>query len=840
MESMRPTLPGESTSSPRLPNAFVGRQAELAELASELARHRLVTISGTGGVGKTRLAMETVRQIASEFPDGVFVVRLAAIRDATGAIGEIAQSMHVSAAAEQLESEIRSILKRGRHLLALDNLEHLDLKEMIEVLLAECPGLTILATSRRPLRIDGEYVLRLDPFQIGRLASADAAALRMEPAVDLFCRRASEAPRPVVMIDQHLPQIAEICRRVDGLPLAIELVVGWMRLLNPAELLAYLDRVLPRLRGAAIDDDERHQTMASTIQWSYDLLSDDEQRLFRRLSGFAGGFTIDMARRMAAGHSGLARYPFCDGFNWPFDHPGYEDGDPTISGDYQVYPELELAPIALDVIDGLHSLEEVGLLQRIDSGGTESRYDLLELIREFGHDQLAINNEIERVAHLHAAIVLAIVEIWHEGVFIPAQRRWNHAEINRELPNLRQALGWSIGHGVDSVEMAQRLTGSTWMFWHSRGLVTEGRRWTEASYAMGRATWSQNMKMSALGFLCWIQGDDDRAEEVLVEAVARAGKAGFLLAQASGYLYLALVAWRRNPGDLAAMQAHLTRSLELYSSVDDAVGLGICTLMTGIVDRLQGEPARALERFEKSQIYFAVQEFEWGITSAIYYAGDATLELATKEPGKFPEALRLLDDALQGYSDHGDWWGMGGVIGGIATAATHLGDQELAARLFGLSTALLGIVGAYLPPANLEFYQAIADHLRGQMGDERFMIAYQQGMAIPASEALTEGEQALSALRLRLTQLAQLLPVPLPKLMDAQKRMVQQLVDGNPPKRIAELTGRTLASVYQMLKRICKRWGITTWEEIAPLAIARGYATPAPRNDRPARQGWSQ
>lgn len=844
MDSMRLTPLASQPSSTLLPNAFVGRRSELAQLASALQRHRLVTISGTGGVGKTRLAEETTGQAVALFPDAVHFVRLAAISDEAGAIQEIARSMQISGAAEQLGGDIRAALQRGRQLLTLDNLEHLDLRDLIASLLGHCPRLTILTTSRRPLRIDGEYVLGLNPFQLDGIGSTDAAALRQEPAIELFCRRASEAPRPVRILDRQLPQVAEICRRVDGLPLAIELVVSWMRLLNPDELLAHLDRVLPRLRGVSIDDDARHQTMARTIQWSYDLLSSDEQRLFRRLSAFAGGFTIDMASRMAAGHPGVARYPFCDGFDRAFQHPGYHGGDPTVSGGAPFYPELALDPIDIDVIDTLKSLEETNLIQRVSSAGKESRYDLLGLFREFGRDQLAINGELAATCHLHAAIVLAFVEIWHEGVFVPDFRIWSHAEINQELPNLRQALGWSIergeagfGHGV---EIAQRLTGSTWMVWQSRGLVTEGRRWTEASYRFDHSTWSKDMKMSALGFLCWIQGDDERAEAVLLEAVERAGAASYVAAQASGYLYLALVEWRRGADHVTRMKAHLAHSLELYHTVDDPVGLGICTLLTGIVDRLEGELPRALERYAKAQIYFGIQQFEWGLTSAVYYAADATLELATNDPERFPEALKLFGDALQGYFAHGDWWGLGGVAGGIATAATYLGDQELAARLFGYSTALLGIVGAFLPPANLEFYQAIADYLRGQMGDERFMDASQRGMAIPASEALTVGEQALSALRLRLTQLADAKPEPLPKLTDRQKRMVQLLVDGNPPKRIAELIDRTLASVYQMMQRICAAWDINHWEEIAPLAVSRGYTTPTPREDPPSRKGWSK
>ena len=837
MDSMRSTLPASQPSTSLLPNAFVGRRSELAELASAFQQHRLVTICGTGGVGKTRLAEEATGRAALLIPDAVHFVRLAAISDEAGAIQEIAQSMRISGAAEQLGAGIRAALQRGPQLLALDNLEHLELKDLIESLLEQCPQLTILATSRRPLRIDGEYVLRLDPFHLDDVGSIDAAALRQEPAIELFCRRASEAPRPVTMLDQQLPQIAEICRRVDGLPLAIELVVGWMRLLNPDELLAHLDRVLPRLRGVSTDDDARHQTMASTIQWSYDLLSSDEQRLFRRLSAFAGGFTIDMASRMAAGHSGVAQYPFCDGYHRAFQHPGYHGGDPTVIPNASFYPELALDPIDIDVLDRLKSLEESNLIQRVSSAGDESRYDLLGLFREFGRDQLAINGELDAAFHRQATIVLAIVEIWHEGIFVPDLRVWSHAEINQELPNLRQALGWSIRQGeagLDAgVEIAQRLTGSTWMFWQSRGLVTEGRRWTEASYHFEHSTWSKDMKMPALGFLCWIQGDDDRAEDVLLDAVDRAGRASYIASQASGYLYLALVEWRCGADHFTRMKEHLTHSLALYHTVDDPAGLGICTLLTGIVDRLEGELPRALDRYAKAQVYFRIQQFEWGLASAVYYAADATLELATKDPGRFPEALKLFGDALQGYFDHGDWWGIGGVAGGIATAATYLGDQELAARLFGYSTALLRIVGAYLPPANLEFYQAIADHLRGQMGDERFMIAYQQGLAIPASEAL-------SGLRLRLTKLAHSKPEPLPKLTDSQKRMVQQLVNGNPPKRIAELTGRTLASIYQMLQRICKKWGINTWEEIAPLAISRSYATPTPRGEQPSRKGWSK
>ena len=840
MASMRSTSTTDQPPSSPPPNAFIGRERELAMLANALKSHRLVTITGTGGVGKTRLAMELVIQSATAFPDGVHVVRLAAIRDEASAVQEVAQALHISGSAETINRDIRHMLMRGRQLLFLDNLEHLDLGEAIASLLADCPDLSILATSRRPLHVEGEWVKRLDPFQINRSLPDDNVTLRDEPAVELFCRRAGESPRPVLILDRQLPKVAEICRRVDGLPLAIELAVGWMRLLTPDELLAYLDQVLPRLHGIATDDDERHQTMASTIKWSYDLLAPDEQRFFRRLATFAGGFTINMAERMAAGHSGVARYPFADGFDRKFEHPGYHGEDPTAIGDFPSYPELALSPIDIDVIEGLQSLDEVGLIQRVASADGDSRYDLLEVIREFGQDQIAANDEREAAFHLQTAIILAMVEIWHEGIFVPSLQPWSHARMNQELPNLRQALTWSIGRGELGVELSQRLTGSAWMFWQYRGLITEGRRWTEASYSFEKSTWSQDMKMPALGFLCWIQGDDARAEEVLLEAVERAGNASFVAAEASGYLYLALVEWRRGANHLPQMIDRLNHAMHLYQTVQDAAGISVCTLVMGIIDRLTGKPLRALERFEKSLFLATACNFAWGVASSTYYAADATLELATQDPARFPEALNLFEKALNGYVEHGDWWGTGGVTGGVATTAVYLGDQEAAARLFGLSTALLGVVGAFLPPANLEFYQAIANHLREQMGDQSFLSAFNMGMAIEVAAAPAEIQQAIDALRRRLAEMASGSSEPLPKLTAIQKRAVQGLVDGFDPQSLAQKQGRSEGTVYQLLARICERWSLGTWEEIAPLAIARGYATPTPKQDKPPRQGWSK
>jgi non-specific serine/threonine protein kinase len=579
--------------------------------------------------------------------------------------------------------------------------------------------------------------------------------------------------------------------------------------------------------------------MASTIKWSYDLLSLEEQRLFRRLSAFAGGFTIDMARRMAGGHSGVVRYPFADGYDYVFMHPGYHGDDPTVTGDFAEYPQLALAPVEIEVIAGLRSLEEVGLIQRVASADNETRYDLLEVIREFGQNQLASDNELEAAFHLQAAILVAMVEILHEGTFIQSARRWSHARMNQELPNLRQALTWSIGRGEAGVDLSQRLTGSSWMFWQYRGLITEGRRWAELSYSFGRSTWSQDMKMSSLGFLCWIQGDDARAEEVLLEGIERARKATYIVAEASCFFYLALVEWRRGADHLPKMIDHINHAMELYQSVQDPAGIGVCTLVMGIIDRLTGKPLRALERFEKSLFLTTASNFAWGVASSTYYAADATLELATGNPARFPEALSLFEKALNGYVEHGDWWGTGGVTGGVATAATYLGDQEVAARLFGLSTALLGVVGAYLPPANLEFYQAIANHLREQMGEARFVSAFNVGMAIDVANAPAEIQQAIDALRMRLAQMASGMTEPLPRLTAIQKQAVQGLVDGFDPQTLAGNLNRSEGAMYQLLGRICQRWALSTWEEIAPLAISRGYATPAPKQNRSSPQNWN-
>jgi tetratricopeptide (TPR) repeat protein len=347
------------------------------------------------------------------------------------------------------------------------------------------------------------------------------------------------------------------------------------------------------------------------------------------------------------------------------------------------------------------------------------------------------------------------------------------------------------------------------------------------------------MKMSTVGFLCWIQGDDARAEEVLLEGVERARKASFVVSEASGYLYLALVEWRRGADHLPRMIDHINHSMDLYQSVQDPAGISTCTLVLGIIDRLTGQPLRALERFEKSLFLATTSHFAWGVASSTYYAADATLELATQDPARFSEALNLFEKALNGYAEHGDSWGTGGVTGGVATAATYLGDQETAARLFGLSTALLGVVGAFLPPANLEFYQAIANHLREQMGDEPFVSAFDAGLTIETADARGEIQRAIDALRLRLAQMAVGSSEPLPKLTAIQKRAVQGLVDGFDPRTLAGKFDRSEGAMYQLLGRICQRWSLSTWEEITPLAISRGYTTPAPKQNTRSRQNWN-
>ncbi|MHB8578034.1 MAG: ATP-binding protein, partial [Dehalococcoidia bacterium] len=386
------------TNLPTALTSFLGREHELADLAQLLAQHRLVTLTGPGGTGKTRLALQAAAAQTASFPDGVFFIDLAPLQDPTLVPSAVAQALGVQGLSDTpLRESVLRFIREKQLLLVLDNYEQLlAAAEFAGVLLQTGPGLTLLVTSRAPLRVPGEREYAVPPFPLPESATRSLAAVEHNPAVALFVARAQAVRADFMLTAENAIDVATICTRLDGLPLAIELAAARIRVLPPAALLARLAQRLSLLTGGARTVPARQQTLRGAIAWSYDLLEPAEQRLFRRLGVFAGGCTLELVEAV------------CDA-----------DGD-----------------LGIDVLDGVSSLIEKSLLCEGDGQAGEPRYRMLETIREFALGALEASGEAETVRRQLAVQVLELVR--------HAAHAGDLARLDVELDNARSVLGWCV------------------------------------------------------------------------------------------------------------------------------------------------------------------------------------------------------------------------------------------------------------------------------------------------------------------------------------------------------------------------------------------------------------
>jgi predicted ATPase/DNA-binding XRE family transcriptional regulator len=433
---------------------LLGRETDVAELARLLARPdvRLLTMLGPGGVGKTRLALELAEALSGTFADGALFIALAAVSVPSLVCCTIAAALDVREGAGQSVTDALCEALRDRQLLlVLDNFEHvLPAAADVTQLLAACPRLTVLVTSRAALRVRGEQTYTVAPLALpARDQAGKAAQVAAAPAAQLFVQRAQAVASGFVLSDSNAEAVAAICRRLDGLPLALELAAARVRLLPPAALLARLDGVLPLLTAGAHDLPARQQTMRHAIAWSYDLLSPDEQRLFRRLGVFAGGWTIEAAEAVCADVTATLA-----------------EGE---ASDVLQYRQPSVA--AGHILDGLDALLSQSLLVQEEDFSGAPRLAMLETIRAYALEQLAEHGETTIAADRHAAYYRALVEAAGAGLRASPQVTW-FERVDRERDNIRAALLWLVACG--ELDMVAGMAWDLWLFWWVRGYQPEG------------------------------------------------------------------------------------------------------------------------------------------------------------------------------------------------------------------------------------------------------------------------------------------------------------------------------------------------------------------------------
>ena len=699
---LRPSPPPERPASLPLPlTSFVGREIEIDAIAELTGRAgvRLVTLTGPGGVGKTRLAIRVTEQIAPEFPDGVWFVPLAAVPSAELVAASVAQVLEVELTGDEaIEQEIARFIGGKRALVIMDNLEHLlACGAFIVDLLGACPRLTVLATSRTVLRLSGEHVVRVPP-----LATADAEQASntagLPEATRLFTERAVAADSEFALTAANASAVAEICHRLDGLPLAVELAAARISVFSPELLLRRLGNLLPLLTEGPRDAPPRMQAMDDAIGWSYGLLTAEHQALFRRLAVFVGGITLEAAEAISL-------------------------------------------PTAVSPIDGIMALVDQSLAHRGQGPNGEARFGMLETIREYGLVQLIAAGEDAAVRDAHAAYFVELAERGGQALRgrSAEQSLWWH-RLESEIGNFRAALAWL--RDQDRIKDALRLAGGLDWFWSAGAYLEEGQRWLHQLIDRSTDDISPELRAQALGVAAMIanhRGDQQSARALAERSLPLWRLAGREVAVAEALLQLASTAFLEGRFEDARPLAH--EATELARRCNARWAEATALHLSGRLALAVGEPGRALADLRQAAVMFREADDPIRELSSQCDEGLALLTVGERRAaqGVFANALEtdLAIDEDRSLVPH--------ALLGIAALIVDI-EPSLAARMMGAATAHLARVARLLPVQTLATYDTLTASGRKRLGEAAWQAAWTAGRTLAIEEAANEGRMALRRL----------------------------------------------------------------------------------------------
>ena len=822
--SVLPPAPGSSELNsdvaglPIPPTRLIGREQELAALRALVldGDDRLLTLTGPGGVGKTHLALAVAADVVEAFADGVSFVSLAAVTEPGLVAPTIAQVLGVrETGTAPLAARLQAFLRGKRLLLVLDNFEQVvEAAPLVADLLAACPALVVLVTSRVRLRLSGEHEVVVLPLALPSPAvSVDEAG--GAGAVRLFVERGRAVRADFALTAANTGAVVDVCRRLDGLPLAIELAAARVKVLPPPALLARLEQRLPLLTGGGRDLPSRQQTMRDAIAWSYDLLTPGEQALFRQLAVFVGGCTLVAAATVA------------------------DEG-------------------GIDVLEGVSSLVDKSLLREAEDANGEPRYLILETVREFGLERLAASGEDEHLHRHHAVYFTELAEQSETALLGAEQGEWV-ARLEAEHDNFTAALTWLAAPGGEA-ELGLRLAAALWLFWRGHGYLMEGRRWLETMLAGGDML-SSHLRAKALnhlgnldneladhaaarvayeGSLVHYRAQDDRAG--IAKVVNNLGLLDLIAGDAQGARRRfdeSVALWRElgnvsnlafsllnlgesvmAAGDYPAAERIFNEALTSGEAAGTMRAIGYAWNSLGVLAQLQRHYDHARALGERSLDLMRQIKDRSGMAEATVKLGHVAAA-----QGDAPRAAALYREGLVVRRQTGERRGIAECCVGLAAVAATTGAADVAARLLGMATAIRTAMGTPFPSPEAAMRQVAATTVRAQLGAARFAELEAEGARLPLDQVMD--------LALAVTPPGPMVATSHPALLDPaqaagltprEAEVLRLLVAGRSDHQIAAalFIGHRTATTH--VAHILGKLGVASRSEAVAWAVRRGLA----------------